>query len=218
MSFRLSVMTIGLVLASQSVIACAATGSVTANSVTQQDNEIHTWRSVATAADVTRIEDWKAALQAGKEGAVREGYKADLDMRAPLFHGDAALPDATLPAGLYNCSVTKLGDKSEYGLDYIAYPKFRCRVTDEGAVKHFAKLSGSQLTIGWIYPEDGHNNIYLGSGMYGYENTLTPYGTNVERDEAAIIQRVGPAKWRMIFPYPYYESLVDVMELTPLLE
>jgi hypothetical protein len=42
-----------------------------------------------------------------------------------------------------------------------------------------------------------------------------PYGQCAKRDQAAVVQRIGINRWRMIFPFPAYESKVDVMELTP---
>jgi hypothetical protein len=31
-----------------------------------------------------------------------------------------------------------------------------------------------------------------------------------------IIVRVGDNRWRLVFPRPHYESLLDVIELTPI--
>lgn len=123
-----------------------------------------------------------------------------------------------MPAGLYNCSITKLSGPADEGLTYVAYPAFRCRVKNEGGRLHFTKLSGSQRTTGWIYQASKRHSVYLGTSFYGYEDKAVPYGGTAERDQAAVVHRIGKSRWRMIFPYPYYESVVDVMELTPLIE
>ncbi len=173
------------------------------------------WREQATEADVKRLDDWEKALKTGRDGAINGGHDSDVKKRAPLFENVAAKPDSNIPAGLYNCSITKLDGNPDGGLPYIDYPEFRCRITDMVGRKHFTKLTGSQMTIGWIYEVGRKQSIYLGTLMYGYENALTPYGKTPERDQAAVVQRIGKDRWRMVFPYPYYESQVDVMELTP---
>jgi len=176
------------------------------------------WRDLATAADQKRLDDWQNALKIGRDGAVQGGEGNKLAARNPLFEETAALPDSKIPAGLYACSVTKLDGDPTGGLPYIAYPAFRCRVTVEGDRRHFTKLTGSQRTIGWLYEAGTRHSIYLGSLMYGYEDKLVPYGNSAKRDQAAVVQRIGPKRWRMVFPFPYYESKVNVMELTPITE
>lgn len=176
------------------------------------------WRALATAADQKRLDDWQKALQIGRDGAVQGGEGNKIAERDPLFQEAAALPDSNIPAGLYACSVTKLDGDPTGGLPYIAYPAFRCRVTVDGDRRHFTKLTGSQRTIGWLYEAGTRHSIYLGSLMYGYEDKLVPYGNSAKRDQAAVVQRIGPKRWRMVFPFPYYESKVNVMELTPITE
>ena len=162
------------------------------------------------------LDSWKKALEDGREGAVNGGDEDAIRQRSPLFEGDAIKPEVSIPAGFYNCSISQLDGTADGGLPYISYPKFKCRVIDFGNRKHFTKLTGSQMTIGWIYEANDQQSIYLGTLMYGYENTLTPYGKTKERDQAAVVHRIGKHRWRMVFPKPYYESVVDVMELTPI--
>ena len=41
------------------------------------------------------------------------------------------------------------------------------------------------------------------------------YGRDRERDLAGWVERVGDRRWRLIFPYPHFESTLDVIELVP---
>jgi hypothetical protein len=41
------------------------------------------------------------------------------------------------------------------------------------------------------------------------------YGRDANRDMAGIVQRIGPRRWRLVLPYPHFESLLDVVELVP---
>ncbi|MEH6757671.1 MAG: DUF4893 domain-containing protein [Parasphingorhabdus sp.] len=175
------------------------------------------WQVEATEADQKRLDQWEEALEIGVKGA-QVGEGDELAARSPLFKKSAALRESKIPAGLYACSITKLDGDPDGSLPYIAYPAFQCRVTVDAGRRHFTKLTGSQRTIGWIYDAGPRHSVYLGSLIYGYEDKLISYGTTAERDQAAVVQRIGKKRWRMVFPYPYYESKVDVMELTPITE
>lgn len=173
------------------------------------------WARQATQSDIIRIERWQKSLEAGVKGAVQAGNDTEISNRAPLFQTNIGKLDLALPDGKYHCSITKLGGEDGRGLPYIAYPKFLCMVTRMGDRLQFTKLTGSQMTSGWIYRPDRATGIYLGTSYYGYEDRAPKYGSDEKRDDAAIVERIGDRRWRLVFPYPYYESVVDVMELTP---
>lgn len=99
-------------------------------------------------------------------------------------------------------------------LDYIAYPRFRCRV-EPGEVQRFTKLTGSQRHVGFIYPADQLRQVFLGTLVLGDETRAYEYGVDRERDVAGWVERIGPGRWRMVLPYPHYESTLDVVELVP---
>jgi hypothetical protein len=41
------------------------------------------------------------------------------------------------------------------------------------------------------------------------------YGRDADRDLAGWVERVGERRWRLILPYPRFESTIDVVELVP---
>ena len=51
--------------------------------------------------------------------------------------------------------------------------------------------------------------------VLGDETQAYQYGHDVERDMAGWVERIGDRRWRMILPYPHYESNVDIIELIP---
>ena len=57
--------------------------------------------------------------------------------------------------------------------------------------------------------------VFLGTLMLSDETRALRYGRDQERNLIGAVERVGPARWRIAFPYPYYESLLDVIELVP---
>ena len=175
-----------------------------------------TWRSVATDADRERIRGWRTSWLAALQKARAGGHSADLAREGALLDPDSALNNPLPPAGDYACRTIKVGSQSaESGLDYIAYPTFRCRISSYGSITHFTKLNGSQRPIGVILPDSDRRSIFLGTLQLGDETGALQYGRDRERDMAGLVERVDERRWRIAFPSPYFESLLDVIELTP---
>ena len=199
---RMTVLTVISVLAGLSINALQAE--------TQAKPE---WAKSATQSDIIKVDHWQKSLSDGVEAALRSGHGKEIEKRTPLFSTDIRERGLGLSDGRYHCSITKLGGGN--GLTYISYPKFLCMVTKVGDKLQFTKLTGSQMTSGWIYKSTRSTGIYLGTSFYGYEDRAPKYGSDEQRDDVAIVERVGDRRWRMVFPDPYYESEADVMELTP---
>jgi hypothetical protein len=66
-----------------------------------------------------------------------------------------------------------------------------------------------------IFGDNDRRKIFLGTLMLGDEARALDYGTDPQRDMAGIVERIGPNRWRIVFPRPAFESIVDVMELVP---
>ena len=98
---------------------------------------------------------------------------------------------------------------------YSVYPEFACTVADEGEVMSFAKTGGSQRPVGLIFPGDDRRQIFLGTMMLGDETRPMDYGRDALRDMAGAVERIGTNRWRLILPYPNFESVMDVIELVP---
>jgi hypothetical protein len=172
------------------------------------------WRSVATEDDRQRLKDWRTAFTRALEQANAAGNGADVANEGSLLQPDAALGGG-IPNGEYRCRTLKVGAKSEGMLNYVAYPAFRCRISTDGSFQHFDKLNGSQRQHGTIYPGDELRGAFLGTMVLGDENTAYQYGRDTERDLAGWVERIGDARWRIVFPSPHYESTLDVIELVP---
>ncbi len=172
------------------------------------------WRAIVTDKDRERLQRWRTAWMAGLDRAGASGSSAQIAAQGLLLKPDLALDGPALPAGDYRCRVIKMGAQTKGLLDYVAYPMFTCRVARDGAVLRFTKIDGSQRPVGTIYP-DGERMIFLGALMLGDETRPLPYARDSERDMVGIVERVGPARWRIAFPYPRWESLIDVVELIP---
>ena len=200
-------MTMRLLLATAllALTACTTTPAVPPKQV---------WQVAATDADRIRLREWRTAFARALEQARAAGHSADIEREGRLLNPDAAL-GGPVPNGDYRCRVIKVGAKTEGLLNYIAYPAFRCRVSQQGDVQHFDKLSGSQRHHGAIYPADQLRSVILGTMVLGDETRAYQYGRDPERDLAGWVERIGDNRWRLILPYPRYESTLDVIELVP---
>lgn len=173
------------------------------------------WRFVATSHDRERLRDWRKAFQTALDRARAAGHGADIASEGALLRPDAAVGQAPIPNGSYRCRVIKVGAKSAGMLEYVSYPGFACRIRPERGIQGFAKLSGSQRPVGLIFPNDALRQVFLGTLVLGDETRAMQYGRDEERDIAAFVENIGPNRWRMVMPYPAFESLTDVMELVP---
>ena len=173
------------------------------------------WRGAATEDDRGRLRNWRDAWRDALR-QVRSGDNAEeIAREGVLFAPDAALPDPAPPPGDYECRTIKLGAPRLDLLDYVAYPAFRCRIRAEGGRLHFTRLGGSQRPVGVIFPDNGRRMVFLGTLMLGDETRALRYGRDRERNLVGVVERVGDRRWRIAFPYPHHESLLDVIELVP---
>jgi hypothetical protein len=181
---------------------------------TEAPNAPADWRSSASTSDAKRLREWRSAFADALEKARAAGHGAEIAAEGRLLDPDAAIP-GSLANGDYRCRIIKLGARSPGLLDYVAYPAFTCRVSQYGAVQYFAKLSGSQRPMGKIYPADAMRGVFLGMLVLGDEQRPMRYGSDPDRALAGWVERVEPAKWRIVLPAPHFESLTDVIELIP---
>ena len=172
------------------------------------------WREAATIGDRERLRDWRGTFTEALAVASAGGHAADIAREGTLLEPDAALGGA-IPNGSYRCRVIKVGAKSRGLLDFVAYPYFACRIEQRGAVQSFAKVTGSQRQVGTIFAGDPLRQVFLGTLVLGDEARAMQYGSDEERNVAGFVERIGPARWRMVMPRPHFESQLDVMELVP---
>ena len=173
------------------------------------------WRIYVSNFDRDRLARWRSAWINGLDKATRAGSAPQIAAQGALLKPDQAFDDPILPAGDYRCRTIKMGAQQKGALDYIAYPYFTCRVIAMEGRLRFIKVDGSQRPYGDIFPDETSRMIFLGSMMLGDETRPLPYGRDAERDMVGIVERVGAKRWRIVFPYPHWESQVDVMELLP---
>ncbi|WP_033922689.1 DUF4893 domain-containing protein [Sphingomonas sp. 37zxx] len=172
------------------------------------------WRTIATPADRDRLRRWRDAWMQGLSAA-RQTNVAEIRAQGALFDPDRALTGAIPPAGAYRCRVFKLGAAGPAMLDYVAYPYFRCRVDQEGDMLSLYKEGGTQRPVGLLFADGDARAVFLGTLVLGDERAPLEYGQDADRDMAGFVERVEERRWRVVLPWPRFESKIDVVELVP---
>lgn len=204
---------VALLIAMMLALSACSSGSLEPKAPKARPND---WRVIVSNADRDRLARWRTAWIAGLDKARAAGNAAQIAAQGPLLEPDRALEQPAPPPGDYRCRVIKMGAQARGMLDYVAYPWFSCRVSGEDAGRyHFAKIDGSQRPVGDFFADDQRRMVFLGAMMLGDEARPLVYGRDAERDMAGIVERIGPRRWRIVMPYPRWESTIDILELVP---
>lgn len=183
----------------------------------RSERPLPTWRETAIEDDRRRLRLWREAFVEALAEARAGGHRAEIAREGALLDPDAAIRGAALPQGNYRCRILKLGSRGEEGLAFVDYPAFRCRVAlGVDGLMHLTKLGGSQRPVGRLFAEHDARQIFLGTLQLADERQALRYGRDRERNMAGVVERIGESRWRIVFPYPHFESLLDVLELTDL--
>lgn len=197
--------------------ACATTPPASPPEPGERAPATPDWEAIITPADADRLrrlpEAWSTALAQARQA----GHDRDIAALGVLADPGAALPDAAPPPGRYRCRTIKMGAQGDL-LDYIAYSWFACEITArEDDTLRLDKLTGSQRQQGTLYPETDRRLVFLGALALGSSESAAPaYGADRERDVVGVLERVGPERWRLVQPWPRYETNLDLLEMQPL--
>lgn len=171
------------------------------------------WHSLITDDDRIRLRDWRQAFGRALATARKSGNGLSIDREGVLLEPDAAIDGDGPPPGNYQCRVIKLGAQGSMIANYTVFPNYHCEIAAEGTVMSFAKRDGIQRPVGLIFDDSASRQIFLGTMMLGDETLALQYGRDGTRDMAGVVERIGDKRWRIVLPYPHFESMLDVVEL-----
>jgi hypothetical protein len=195
------------------IVLGSSVGGVCAAPPVRDDDGQTDWRRVATTADRGRLRGWRGAWV----DSLAEVDPREIAKEPELFDPDRSLTNAVPPSGAYRCRTFKLGARGGIGPTFAASAAFACRIDggDGGDVVSLVKLDGSQRPVGTIFTDTDTRAVFLGTMELGDEKRPMRYGRDANRDMAGLIERIGPRRWRVVLPYPRFESTLDVVELVP---
>lgn len=174
------------------------------------------WHEVASSADASRLGRLDQAWRMGRAEAEDKGFADKVEALGVLVDPNAAQAGRLQPPpGSYRCRSIKLGSNGPGGLGYLEYPFFRCTVElTPGGDLVLTKTTGSQRTRGLLYPDTDRRLVFLGAQAWGSEETGWPaYGQTPERDQIGVLERIGSDRWRLVLPWPKYDSKLEILEL-----
>lgn len=180
------------------------------------NNALPDWRGIVTRSDRSRFDRRDAAWRDALRQARSLSGSGDLASTGALIDPDAGIDGVTPPVGNYRCRTVKLGSQSgDDGLGYVVYGWFACRIEQTPNGLKFIKRTGSQRPSGLLFPENDRQMVVLGSMALADEPGANSYGQTPDRDMIAMLERIGPARWRLVIPWPTAESKLDLIELVP---
>ncbi|PZQ54888.1 MAG: DUF4893 domain-containing protein [Phenylobacterium zucineum] len=168
-----------------------------------------------TRSDVERMSRLDHAWKEARADAIKDGKGDELRRLGPLADPRAGLSRPQPTPGRYLCRTIKMGAGSEGMLPYVAYGWFRCQVTlSPGGDLELRKLTGSQRQSGLICPTGDRDTArFVGVMTLGDETRAPRYGASDDSDLVGLVQRIGDDRWRIAFPWPAFESKLDLLEL-----
>lgn len=180
-----------------------------------EESSAPAWSAAIVPDDRERLRTLPQAWSTALAQARAEGYGDRIRALGALADPAATLPDPEPPPGRYRCRTVKLGSPGDL-LAFVAYGWFECDIVEAGGELRLEKLTGSQRQHGTLYPDTNRRLVFLGTLAIGSNETTPPaYGAERERNVVGVLERVGPARWRLVQPWPHFESVLDLLELEP---
>lgn len=171
------------------------------------------WRAVIRARDLARLDRIDGAWSTGLDEA-RRRFRTRIETEGALLEPDGALPRAAPPPGPYRCRMVRLGVAARRSA-LTVYPRYFCHVAAEGELLAFTKQTGSERPGGYFWSDSDQRMVFLGAMAQGNDAGPPAYGEDDGRDLVGIVERVGPFRYRIVFPWPQNGARIDLLELVP---
>lgn len=207
-----SILAIGMVLA---LAGCRHAASCTPAGTPAAGPPPPDWREAATDPDHLKLRAERDVFLQGLQQARAGGFGGAMAADPSLFDPDHAENDVALPSGAYACRTTTLGSKAAGRPALFAEPARRCLVTAAGALSRLEQIEGPQRPVGRLFPDQPGRAVFLGTVRLADERRALHYSRDADRDRAGVLERIGPARWRLVIPNPAWEATVAVTEITP---
>ena len=173
------------------------------------------WQDQASRFDAQRLSRLDESRAKGLDEASRGAPAADLAAIHSVLGAEAVDASSSPLGGIWRCRTIKLGGITPD----VVYGWFRCRISLKGGAPYFEKLTGSQRTSGFLYPQGG-GFVYLGASYVTGEkphrysgNGAAAGASATPDDQIGLLSWLSDGRARLELPYPRLESTFDVIEL-----
>jgi uncharacterized protein DUF4893 len=164
---------------------------------------------IITKPDQAKLDKYEETKNTAIDAASKGGSIADVkQLEEILAKTNLAFSEDFDMTGEWKCRIAKLGDEPKL----VIYGWFKCHITDDGSGWTLEKTSGSQRTQGRFYTERDNRLTYLGVGFVAGEKPGN-YGAGPDVDQVGYAYRTGNNEFRIEFPAPAHESLMNILEL-----
>lgn len=160
-----------------------------------------------TYRDAARLDAYERIRAEAVKQAKTGGAAPDVAILEEIEQRDQRSFEEFDLTGDWECRTIKAGGL----VPLVVYDWFRCKVSDDGAGWVLEKLSGSQRTKGRFFTDSDNRLIYLGSYFVSPDRPPS-YGSGRDSDQVAYVFRDRDDGWRMEFPAPQRESVLDILE------
>lgn len=174
------------------------------------------WRQQASPADIDRLAQLATIRADALHAAESWRGQGDLGALRRVMAPEGRTVPAHAMLGNWRCREMKLGGISPY---MVYKDWFRCSIRAVHGGLMFRKLTGTQRTSGFLYPQDGAW-IYLGASSaknepwHRYSGRAPSLGAAVTPDDQiGVLAGIGNNHLRLEIPATQ-ESLLDVIELS----
>lgn len=164
---------------------------------------------IITKPDQAKLDKYEETLGTAVDEAKKGGTVTDVKwLEEILDKPHLGFREDFDMTGEWKCRMAKLGNEPAL----VIYSWFKCRITDDGSGWMLEKTSGSQRTKGRFYTESDNRLTYLGVGFIAGEKPRN-YSAGPDIDQVGYAYRTGNNEFRIEFPAPVRESLMDILEL-----
>lgn len=173
------------------------------------------WQQQASPPDIDRLVQLPSIRARAIHAAESWPGRGDFNAMRAVLEPEARTVSARAMMGNWRCRQMKLGGISPY----IVYKDwFTCNIRRVNGGLLFQKVTGTQRTIGFLYPQDGAW-VYLGASSeadepwHNYSGRTPSIGAEVTPDDQiGLLTGIGNNHLRLEIP-AVQESLLDVIEL-----
>lgn len=202
------------------VAGCRSTDLSRADAVVVLEEEppAPAWQAILHPDDAARLgridEAWDWALALADQPRTRRRLAAE----GTLLQPDAALSRATPPPGTYRCRTFTFPVPARGRPAFTVQGPHFCYVGVEGALLSLTRQTGPRRPGGYLYEDGDSRLVFIGALAIGRERVPPAYGADRERDSVGLVERVGPFRYRLVVPWPTEGAILEVYELTPVVQ